>query len=334
MTSALNRDPDHSKPPRAIPLTGQWLGEFLFAPTTGLWLGLLRIGLGIQVVLYALSLAGDWNSLFAGAEHGLISRAFAELLLARQSPLAPRLGWLTTASAHLGLSEWATVSTAWWILLLAGLSLVAGVASRASAIVAWFIHLCATNSGSLVTYGVDNFMTIGLFYLMLSPLPDLLALERRWRVTQTENQHALGFWRRVLQLHLCLIYFFGGLAKALGGGWWDGTNLWRALTRAPFNLLPADTLVHWKYFFPAAGIAVVILEMGYAFFIWPARTRFVWLMCVLAMHVGIGLAMGMYLFSLVMIVLNIAAFGPEFLIRVSWSDTNFLLRKTDSSPSG
>jgi hypothetical protein len=33
------------------------------------------------------------------------------------------------------------------------------------------------------------------------------------------------------------------------------------------------------------------------------------------MHIVIGLAMGMYLFSLVMIVLNVAAFGPA-LIRV------------------
>jgi hypothetical protein len=31
------------------------------------------------------------------------------------------------------------------------------------------------------------------------------------------------------------------------------------------------------------------------------------------MHVGIGVTMGMYLFALVLIVLNVAAFGPECL---------------------
>jgi hypothetical protein len=30
------------------------------------------------------------------------------------------------------------------------------------------------------------------------------------------------------------------------------------------------------------------------------------------MHVAIGLTMGMYLFALVMIVLNVAAFGPRW----------------------
>jgi hypothetical protein len=39
------------------------------------------------------------------------------------------------------------------------------------------------------------------------------------------------------------------------------------------------------------------------------KTRFFWLVCILAMHAAIGLTMGMYLFGLVMIVLNLAAFG-------------------------
>jgi len=30
------------------------------------------------------------------------------------------------------------------------------------------------------------------------------------------------------------------------------------------------------------------------------------------MHIAIGLTMGMYLFALIMIVLNLAAFGPDF----------------------
>jgi hypothetical protein len=39
------------------------------------------------------------------------------------------------------------------------------------------------------------------------------------------------------------------------------------------------------------------------------RTRRIWLGCILAMHAAIGLMMGLYLFALVMIVMNLAAFG-------------------------
>jgi hypothetical protein len=64
---------------------------------------------------------------------------------------------------------------------------------------------------------------------------------------------------------------------------------------------------------PSFGIAVLILEIGYPFFIWPKRTRPTWLLCILGMHIVIGITMGLYLFSLIMIVLNLAAFGPTLV---------------------
>jgi hypothetical protein len=107
-----------------------------------------------------------------------------------------------------------------------------------------------------------------------------------------------------------VIYFFGGLTKALGSGWWDGSNLWKTLTRPPFDVVPAEILIRWKLLFPIVGIAICLVEIGYPFFIWRRKVGRVWLWSVCVMHATIGLTMGMYLFGLVMIVLNLAAFGP------------------------
>jgi len=286
------------------------LRRFLFPAETDYWLAILRIGLGLQVVLYSLSLKNDWSYLFAGTGNGLISRTLSEALLSAETPFVPRLGWLVTIGERFGLPEEAILSAAWLCLLCAGCSLLIGLFSRSSAILAWFLHLCASKSGGLVSYGVDNFMTIGLFYLMLSPLPDRISLDWRLRRPSPKPPELFGFFRRILQLHLCLIYFFGGLAKSLGSGWWDGSNLWRALIRPPFNVIAPEILVKWKYLFPVAGACICILEMGYPFFIWLRRTRAIWLACICGMHVAIGLTMGMYLFASVMIILNVAAFGP------------------------
>jgi hypothetical protein len=286
------------------------LRKFLFPAETDYWLAILRVGLGLQVVLHSLSLKNDWNYLFAGSGNGLISRTLSEALLSAETPFVPRLGWLVTIGERFGLPEEAILSAAWLCLLCAGCSLLIGLFSRSSAILAWFLHLCASKSGGLVSYGVDNFMTIGLFYLMLSPLPDRASLDWRLRHRLPRSPELLGFFRRALQLHLCLIYFFGGLTKSLGSGWWDGSNLWRALIRPPFNLIDPEILVRWKYVFPIAGIFICILETGYAFFIWGKRTRIIWLIAICGMHVAIGLTMGMYLFASVMIILNVAAFGP------------------------
>lgn len=282
---------------------------FLFPLETDKWLAALRIGLGLQVAVYALFLKSDWHSLFASTGKGLVSRVLGEAITSFESPLIPTLGWLVALGGHVHVGEDAVLSIAWACLLCMGLLLLAGLFSRPAAIIGWFLHLCAAESGGLFAYGADNFMTTGLFYLMLSPLPDRYSLDYRLLKVQLRSQHLLGFWRRVLQVHMCFVYFIGGLAKSLGSGWWDGSNLWRSLTRPPFNLVSADILVRFKYALPILGISICLIELGYPFFIWIRKTRFFWLVCILAIHAAIGLAMGLYLFALVMIVLNVAAFG-------------------------
>jgi hypothetical protein len=207
------------------------------------------------------------------------------------------------------------LTVAWVCLLSAGCLLLLGLLCRPAAIVAWFVHLCAAESGGLLAYGADSFMTTALFYLMLSPLPDRYAFDSWVVKSKPKDPHVLGFWRRVLQVHLCFVYFIGGLAKFLGNGWWDGSNLWRSLIRPPFNLVSPDLLVQFKYALPFLGISICLLEVSYPIFIWLKRTRRVWLGCILAMHAAIGLMMGLYLFALVMIVMNLAAFGVPFVSR-------------------
>jgi len=279
--------------------------KFLFPPARDYWLAILRVGLGLQVTLYSLSLCNDWTDLLSGTD-----RTLSEALLSLQSHFIPRFGWLVALAARVGWNEQTLLFAAWICLFAAGCGLLFGIASRVSAILAWFVHLCAAKSGGFVSYGMDNFVTIGLFYLMLSPLPDQFALDCRLRQTRQKNPELLGLWQRVLQLHLCIIYFFSGLTKCLGSGWWNGLNVWRALIRPPFNIFDPEILLRWKYLFPLGGIFIFVLEFGYPFFIWRGTIRKIWLVGICGMHIIIGVTMGMYLFSLVMIVLNVAAFGP------------------------
>ena len=283
--------------------------RFLFPPGTDNWLGVLRIGLGLQVAIYAVFLRSDWHYLFASTGKGLVSRELGEAITSFDSPLIPKLGWLVALGGYAHIGEDAVLSIAWACLLCMGLLLLLGLFCRPAAIIAWFLHLCAAESGGLFAYGADNFMTTGLFYLMLSPLPDRYSLDHRLLKTELKDPQLLGFWRRVLQVHMCFVYFIGGLAKCLGSGWWNGSNLWRSLTRPPFNLISPDFLVRFKYALPILGISICLIELGYPLFIWIRKTRLFWLVCILVMHAAIGLAMGMYLFALVMIVLNLAAFG-------------------------
>ena len=287
----------------------QRFAGFLFPSESDTWLTVFRIGLGVQVTLYALFLRSDWHYLFASSGKGLVGREVGEAITSFESHLIPKFGWLIAVGRTLNIGEETVLTVAWVGLLSAGCLLLLGLLSRPAAIVAWFVHLCAAESGGLVAYGADNFMTTALFYLMLSPLPDRYSFDYWVAKTKPKNPKALGFWRRVLQVHLCFVYFIGGLAKFLGNGWWDGSNLWRSLIRPPINLISPDLLVHFKYVLPLLGILICLLEVSYPVFIWLKRTRRIWLACILAMHAAIGLMMGLYFFALVMIIMNVAAFG-------------------------
>jgi Vitamin K-dependent gamma-carboxylase len=287
------------------------MNEWFFGGTTDNWLAALRIGLGLQLVLYCIISRADWRQMFALQPGSFVTRDLTEALVTLGSTLVPRVSWFISAGEFIGLCEATVLWVVWSVLLAAGLCLVAGIFCRSSAIAAWFLHLSAIKSSALLSYGVDNFTSIGLFYLMLSPLPDHLALDSRWRKRPPKNTQLQSLWQRVLQLHLCVIYFFSGLTKLLGNGWWNGESLWRALTRPPFDMVSSEVLIHGKYLFIPLGLGICLLETSYPIFIWLRRTRLIWLVGIIAMHGAIAVLMGLYLFGLIMAVLNVAAFGID-----------------------
>src|SRR5262245_6726735 len=97
----------------------QWqkLLEFLFPPETSTWLAVFRIGMGLQVVVYALFLRRDWHSLFSTTGKGLVSRELGEAIASFDSPLVPKLGWLIALGQHVSLGEDRVLSIAWASLL-------------------------------------------------------------------------------------------------------------------------------------------------------------------------------------------------------------------------
>ena len=284
--------------------------QFLFPADSGHWLSFLRVGLGLQVLLYVLFLRRDWNLVFGGQHDGLLGRDVGDAMTFVQSPFIPRLAWIISLLSKAGLNEYAALAIIWWsLLVLAGLMLL-GLFCRPVAVVTWFLQLACAKSCGLLSYGADNLTTIGLFYLVIAPFPDLWSIDRILRRRTTGGPQLLGFHRRALQLHLCLIYFFGGLTKCLGAGWWNGTNMWRSLTIPPFNVLPIHWVASLGFLLPAAGIAICLLEVTYPFLIWWRPLRKAVLVAICAMHLGIALMMGMVLFGAIMIILNLAAFWP------------------------
>src|SRR5436190_24379482 len=117
--------------------------EFLFPKETDQWLSILRIGLGLQIILYCLSLWNDWVYLLAPTGAGLISRNLAEGVMGAESIAIPRISWLVSVGQRVGLENDTVLWGVWGLLLLGGILLCFGLCCRSAAIGTWFLHLCA-----------------------------------------------------------------------------------------------------------------------------------------------------------------------------------------------
>src|SRR5438874_11492358 len=112
---------------------------FLFPSETDKWLGALRIGLGLQVAVYALFLRSDWHYLFASTDRSLVSRKLGEAITSFDSPLIPKLGWLVALGGYAHIEEDTVLFIAWACLLCMGLLLLIGFFSRRVSVIAWFL---------------------------------------------------------------------------------------------------------------------------------------------------------------------------------------------------
>ncbi|MEA2664818.1 MAG: hypothetical protein QOI11_1762 [Candidatus Eremiobacteraeota bacterium] len=272
--------------------------------------GLAYLRIGIAAVLLTKFCCESRYLLEFYGSTGLTSWTITDAVL---PPYAPRLNWLRPAFEAFRLSDdralvaFATLYAALLVLLLLGYR------TRLTAPAAWLGHLVLNNTGSLSSYGLDQYANIALFYCAIAPCGAVLSLDALRRGTAAAG----GFWPSlvflVLRLNFALSYLGAGLAKAQGPQWWSGEAIWRAVMQPQFHA----AYLQWSWLPSVPLVAqlvcwgTLVVELGYAVFIWPARTRPVWLLAAIGMHAGIALALGLWLFASVMIVMNVALFAPQ-----------------------
>ena len=273
-----------------------------FRPVSARPLAGLRVGLPLLLLFHLVWLSNDVLSLHGG--RGIIPWELTDLL---RNPGVPGLPTLAKAFLPLGISAHTAV-----ILLLSGyagslLALALGLHPRLSAFLAWGLHLSFVTSGSASYYGVDRLATTFLFYLVVFPSGRAWTFGTRAASSSREGTIPVGCLR-VMQVHLCVIYLAAGFDKALGRQWWNGEAIWQALSQPAFSTFDLSWLAKYSWIPMLAGWATLLVEIGYVFFMWPHRTRRVWFIATLGLHLGIGLFMGLVFFSSVMILLTVCLF--------------------------
>jgi hypothetical protein len=276
--------------------------RFFLSPSAGGPLAFFRIGIAMIGLIQGCWLLGNVVMLY-GVD-GLVPWSLSKGIV---SSMMPQLSWLQP----LGNGDvWVYVLMAVYLVCL--LFLLIGMFTPVVAFVAWGLHLMFINTGFMAAYGVETFLHISLFYCILMPVGESYSWRNGKQSVSEWNTLAL----RVLQIHLCIVYFSSGVEKAMGAQWWNGEAVWQTLMQGQFARFDMRWLADYPFIAKLLCWSTLLIEMGYPFFIWWRRTRVYAYVAVVLLHVGISIFMGLQLFAGIMIVLNTAAFGWQYIGQV------------------
>lgn len=129
------------------------------------------------------------------------------------------------------------------------------------------------------------------------------------RTTLTTVVHNCGLF--VIGAQVCFLYGSAGLYKVQGGTWGGGTALHFVLNLELFRPWPELSRIADEYtvLIAIVGYMTVLLQVAFPFVLF-GRLKYPVLALLLGMHIGIGVLMGLPLFSGAMIIAD-AAFLPD-----------------------
>lgn len=272
--------------------------------TKGSFIAFFRIGTSAFIFIHLLSIILDFSKLFG--KQGIIPYDIREFLLPDQ--ILP-LTQIITFFERYGFLESTIIVSVLTIFILFLLTLTLGFFTRFSAFIILILYK-SIYAGTYV-YGIDGFVVTSLFYLTIFPSGYFHSIDNLIFKSRSRNNLNVTLFKRLLQINVCLVYFFAGASKATGTTWWNGEAIWKSIhlwsANSIFNI-DYSFLAEHSYLLVIIGWGVLAIETLYPIFIWIPKTRKIWLYSTLAMHIGIGVLLDLYFFAAFMMFWNITVF--------------------------
>ncbi len=288
-------------------LAEEW-DAFWFRPTDPTLLGLLRILTGLML-LYTHAVWGlVLDEYFGGA-----------------SWLSPALVRATQQDGY-ACSFWWAVPEDWlWPVyafsMLVLLLFTVGLFTRVTSVLSVLVVTSFAHRVPQATFGLDQINAMLTLYLTIGASGQALSLDRliAGRRGGAPSKRPLPSARanlglRLINVHMCVIYFFAGISKLQGESWWTGEAMWRAFANLEYQSIDMTWLAWHPWILNLLTHISVLWEVFFCVLIWQPRLRSPMLVGAVVLHVGIGACLGMWTFGLIMLV-GCASFLPVQTVR-------------------
>lgn len=197
-----------------------------------------------------------------------------------------------------------------------------GAATRVTSILAFLITISYSQRVPVANFGFDQILGMMCLYLALAPSGAAMSMDsmiRRWWRRRKGLEQTIAPVRfasarmasRLIQLHLCAIYFWAGFSKLKGPTWWTGEAMWNVIANQEYQTIDL-TWMAWTPWLPfLIAHATIVWEAFFIVLVWNPRLRPFVLAMGAAMHFGIGAFLGMWTFGLIMTFAYLSFSDPE-----------------------
>lgn len=295
--------------------------DFWFAPSSPTTLSAIRVLAGIML-LYTHLVWSKGLTEFFGENGWLPATLIAQAHTIDPDGPGPLPAATTLVWSHF---DYVTSPKLMWtvhiVALVVFFLLSIGLFSRVMAVLAFLFAVSYANRITPGAYfGLDKINCMLAMYLMLGPCGARYSVDRLWRLrkggTEVPATWSANFAIRLIQVHMCLIYLFSGLAKTAGYPWAIGEAMWLSFDMAEYRSLDMTWMINHPLLMAFMTHLTVWWELTYCALVWPALTRpWVLLMAVLV-HLGIVIALGMPTFGLAMLIGNLAFVSPKLVRKI------------------
>lgn len=292
--------------------------EFWFAPSSPTTLSAIRVLAGAMLLYTHLVWSMGLTPFFS--DDGWLPKTLHQQMIEGPSDPnspAPPEKHINTMWTHF---NYVNSPKLMWTIHIVALTvfflLTVGLFSRIMAILAFLFAVSYANRITPGAYfGLDKINCMLAMYLMVGPCGARYSIDRLWRLRRGNNEvPATSFATlaiRLIQVHMCIIYLFSGIAKIGGLPWETGEATWLSFDLAEYRSLDMTWMVSHQLFMNFMTHLTVFWELSYAALVWPALTRPWVLLIAIFVHGGIALFLGMPTFGIVMLIGNLAFVSPK-----------------------
>ncbi len=293
--------------------------RFWFTPRSAYWLSVLRVPAGLMLLYTHLVWTIGFDD-FLGTE-----RQLSEMFGQQMNP----------SSWYWSHFDWIQSNYLLWALHWVGIVVIAcfvfglGMPWTGWLAAAFAISYAHRATGAL--FGLDQMNVALVTYLTLGGAGRHLSVDHWLRNRRKRDEADIGLaeqtqlaagqgravepvvysvWTtiatRLIQLQLCIIYWFAGTGKLQGASWWNGEAMWGAFASYQYQSIDMTWLHAYPHVLALLTHFTIIWELGYVFLVWPRWSRPLVIGAAIMVHTGIAVFLGMMTFGLIMVVANLA----------------------------